>query len=127
MRFATLVAIFLVLGCSGNAAARQGTCPGGAVTVVAESADEVASVCAAVQAGNAFLGTIGLQTATGLTITLYNELPDNGQVNAIGYYDPRSSDIRLLNYAAALKASLEAPPAFGVAMSPSLWRSFVVH
>lgn len=107
--------------------AAQITCPESELIVVAEKKTECERVCEAIKIGNDFLKSIGLELSGSLTIILYKELPRNGQHNLIGFYDSRSNKIALLNYDAALAASQRSSPAFGVLMSPIIWRSFVIH
>jgi hypothetical protein len=122
---ATLMIFFLAVPLSGWAA--QITCPDSEITVVAEKRAECDSVCEAVQIGDDFLKSIGLKLSGRLVITLYQELPSNSAHNFIGFYDSRCNEIALLGYNAALSASHQSPPSFGVLMSPVIWRSFVIH
>ncbi len=119
--------VALLLFCDPpDAFAVRGTCPGEVVVVIAATADEYESVCAAVRSCTPFLKSLGLVLPDGLTLTLYGALPDKSGNHAFGYYDPRSNSIHLLNYRAALEAS-RAAPSFGVPLDPALWRSYIVH
>jgi hypothetical protein len=101
-------------------------CTDSEIMVEAEEA-ACKSVCDAVHIGDTFLTSIGLQQSGSLSITLFKELPRNGQHHSVGYYDSRSNEIRLMDYEATLSASRKSPPAFGVLMSPAIWRSYIIH
>jgi hypothetical protein len=127
MKRVSLLTIILLIALPLSSAATDSICPGSEVIVASAENAEMESTCDAVRLGDAFLKTLGLKISTGLTITLYNELPRNGQQHSIGYYDSCSNEIRILNYDAVLKFSTKAPPAFGVMLSKAIWCSYVVH
>jgi hypothetical protein len=123
---AMLIALLFLAAPLPAGSAQAAPCNGSEIMV---EADEAAckSVCDAVQIGETFLKSIGLQQLGSLSITLFKELPRNGKSHSIGYYNSRSNEICLLDYETILDASRQSPPAFGVLMSPAIWRSYVIH
>lgn len=127
MRYMTMLMPLLLWAIPLSAETIQTSCLDSKVIVFAETKTACESVCGAVQLGGTFLKSIGLKIPDGLTITLFNELPKNGQHHSMGFYDAHSNDIRLLKYESALTASQKASPSFGLMMSPEIWRSYIIH
>ena len=124
--FALFVTLFLV-ALPLSAWTMQESCNGSKIMVDAEKRAEIENVCNAVQIGDNFLTSVGLKLSGDLIVTLVKELPKNGSYHSIGYFNSRSSEIYLLSYEAALNASHESVPSFGILMNPPIWGSYVVH
>jgi len=122
--------IFLALLFSASPLPAETTkvsCLDSKVIVFAETKTICENICDAVRLGDVFIKSIDLNLPDKLTITLFKELPKNGQHHSLGYYDSRSNEIRLLDFETALAASTQSQPSFGVMMSPTIWRSFIIH
>jgi hypothetical protein len=109
-----------------SVAASEVLCADSQIVVVAETNVDHEAICITVQKTLIFLDSIGLKLSGSVTIKLIERFQGNASVNAIGQYDSRSHEISLLNYDAALTASLEKP-AFHATMSRALWLSYVGH
>lgn len=122
-------AALLGLALLSPAAALADTQPCGdsGIAVVAEAPADREQACAAVEDAIPFLHGAGLAPLPPTTIRLVEAIPGNGTGHSLGRYDARTGEIVLLSPAAALAASKCGAPAFGVPMSPALWRSYVVH
>lgn len=127
MKCLPMLMALLFLAAPLSAETTQVSCLESKVIVFAETKTMCENVCDAVQLGDAFIKSIDLKLPEKLTITLFKELPSNGQHHSIGYYDSHSNEIRLLDYETALTASRQSPPSFGVMMSPAIWSSYVIH
>jgi hypothetical protein len=127
MKYVLVFMTLLFLAAPLSAETTQVTCLDSKVIVFAETKTMCKKVCEAVQLGDAFIKSIDLKLPEKLTITLFKELPSNGQHHSMGYYDSHSNEIRLLDYETALTASMQSPPSFGIKMSPAIWSSYVIH
>ncbi|WP_224982692.1 DUF6639 family protein [Geomonas agri] len=101
-------------------------CQHSTITVLAETKAMSDVVCEAVQVGGAFLKSLDLNLPDNLTITLSKKLPKNGQHGSLGYYNATRNEIWLLDYETACNAE-QTTPLFGIPMTPSIWRSLVIH
>lgn len=116
----------LAAGCfAGTAAA--GSCETPGVRLVAGDASDRAELCTALESGRATVGAWRLELPPGLVIRTVPRLPADTSEHAIARYDARTGEILLLGFEAAVAQSRAAPPAFGLAMTRSLWRSYLVH
>ncbi len=88
---------------------------------------EKAAVCTAAQETQAFFRPAGLAFPEHLQVALVPQLWPNADFPSLGSYHPQRNMIRLRDYRSALASSHSAPPAFGIPMSPPLWRSYLVH
>lgn len=122
---AALLALLLLVVAPVPAATQP--CGDSGVVVIAEAPDDRAEACAAVAGAIPFLRGAGLAPLPPTTIRLVGAIPGNGTGHSLGRYDARAAEIVLLDPAAAIAASHASAPAFGVPMSPALWRSYVVH
>jgi hypothetical protein len=100
---------------------------GDGIVVVAEAPADREQACAAVEDAIPFLRGAGLTPPPPTTIRLVEAIPGNGTGHSLGRYDARTGEIVLLSPAAAVAAAQCGSPAFGIPMSPALWRSYVVH
>jgi hypothetical protein len=109
-----------------SVAANEVLCTDSKIVVVTKTQVDQKDICFTVRKTLIFLESIGLKLNGSVTIKLIDRFEGNASVNAIGQYDSRSHEISLLNYDAALTASLENP-AFHTTMSRALWLSYVSH
>ncbi len=85
------------------------------------------AVCAAAQNAHDFFRPLDLDFPSQLTITFKQQIQPCEDFVSIGCYHPENNSIFVLDYRSAVAASHRAPPAFGIPMSISLWRSYLVH
>ena len=116
-----LVSAVEVVGCDFSSCGEFNICIDGGPM------GEHEAVCSAARNADIFFRPLKLDFPDRLTIILSKRIPPNGDGLALGSYHPASNSVLLLDYQAAVAASKRTPPAFGVPMSPSLWRSYLVH
>lgn len=122
-----LLICFLLLIAPVKVLASEIHCPNSGITIEAEKASTLEFVCESIDMATVFIESVGLRLSGDLRITLHDELPKNGTDHSIGYYNSQRDEIRLLDYDATVRVSRLSPPAFGVAMNPTIWRSFLIH
>jgi len=126
VRLPSLLVLALCAAQTLIAGADEFPCAGTRIVVVAKSKYDYEGICLAARNSLAFLASIGLALDTRTTIRISDHFGCEGCNHTIGQFDPRSGEIKLLSYEAALMASYERP-AFRVAMSRPLWHSYVSH
>ncbi len=101
-------------------------CPGAPVSVYSCNELDRRLLCAAADEAFGFFGQYGISRQQPLDINLCDKRVPFGSGSAIGRYDSRSGDVRLLSYEAYRQLVVEDPP-FGMPSSEALYRSFGVH
>ena len=117
----------LALPMLAHAADIPGRCQDTQITVISADEAERAEVCAAVIEALPVLVRNGIAVNRPLTIELVAMLPRIVDEHAFAYFDARTDEITVLDYRATLAAAQSTRSAFGLGMSRSLWRSYVVH
>jgi hypothetical protein len=123
------IAAVLVVCFAPFVMARGMTCPHGGIAVSADSATDLDQACVAVKESVPFLTGIGLGLPTGVAIHIVPHLEGEiGEPRELARYDGHQCSIRLLAFAAAEAAVRQAgDQGLKVSMTPTLWRSIVVH
>ena len=82
-----------------------------------------------VEAKNArdFFRPLDLDFPEQLKVFFTQNNPSSEEPISIGWYNPTNNSIFVLDYKSAVAESRKVPPAFGIPMSISLWRSYLVH
>lgn len=100
----------------------------GRAHVVLEAGGAVDSrlACEAVEDAVAFLSGHGLDSGQKVSLTIVEDLPSRDRYSALGQFDTRRGEIRVLSLAHSLQACAGNPP-FGVPMNSEIHSSFIVH
>lgn len=96
------------------------------VVLEAGGAADSRLACEAVEDAVAFLSSHGLDSGQKVSLTIVEDLPSRDRYSALGQFDTRRGEIRILSLAHSLQACAGNPP-FGVPMSSEIHRSFIVH
>jgi hypothetical protein len=96
------------------------------VVLEAGGAVDLRLACEAVDDAVGFLVSHGLDSGQKVSLTIVDELPSRYELPALGQFDTRHGEIRVLSFARSLQACIDNPP-FGVPMSSEIHRSFIVH
>lgn len=96
------------------------------VRVASTNPREFAGICVAVRTAAAFLRTIGVEIPAGLFIVTAANWPAMDQTHVLAEYDCRTHAVRIVSLDQAL-AGNPGLSALGAPMTPSLWRSSLVH
>ena len=82
-----------------------------------------------VEARNArdFFRPLNLDLPDQLKVVFTQHNPSSEEPISIGWYNPTSNSVFVLDYQSAVAGARKATPAFGIPMSISLWRSYLVH
>ena len=88
--------------------------------------NEEIAVCVAAQNARDFFRPLDLDFPSKLRFIFTKQIHPDEDFLSIGCYHPKSNSISILDYQSAVAASYRAPPAFGMPMSISLWRSYLV-
>lgn len=96
------------------------------VVLEAGGAADLRLACEAVDDAVAFLIGHGLDGGQSVSLKIVNTLPSRHEFTALGQFDTRSGEIRVLSLSHSLQACADNPP-FGVPMSSEVHRSFIVH
>jgi hypothetical protein len=124
---AAALALVAVLTCiAPPAGAADVRCPAAAITVLNITAPDAEIVCRAAQVAADFLTARGFVVKDAATISIVDRLTAIDLPSIIGTYAAKTHHAEVLRYEAAAK-QLPERPAFGVPMSPDLYRSFIVH
>ena len=126
--------IFLRLACllpgilvapMATAAERTSTCPAIVIDSSSASDRDRELVCAGAASAREFLHAHGIAVRRRIRLELHDEEIAKGPSH-IGLYDATTDRIDLLSYAQARRLSAD-DPLFGVAMTPALYESVIVH
>lgn len=96
------------------------------VVLEAGGADDLRLACEAVDDAVSFLVGHGLDSRQPVSLTIVDALPSRHEISALGQFDTRRGEIRVLSLLRSLQACAGNPP-FGVPLSPEIYRSFIVH
>jgi len=110
----------------GVAAPEAISCGRALVVLEAGDAVDLRLACEAVDDAVGFLVGHGLDSGQPVSLTIVDTLPSRHEFTALGQFDTRRGEIRLLSLAHSLQACAGNPP-FGVPMSSEIHRSFIVH
>ncbi len=123
-----LGSVFFLAAIAASASqASELSCGDSPVSTLGWTTAEAEQICSAVQQTLEWLRALGLplsERVLARPLDVQN-LPPGG--SPIGRYDPKANEIRILPFAAALRASAETRPACGVPMTEAVWRGFVAH
>lgn len=98
-------------------------CPGTPVSVRAPDRAVAQSACEAASAATAFLSQMGLDVATTVVLAIVPKLPEGAGAGALGCYHRGERTAWVL-----VESACRNPGAtFGLAMSPAVYRSVIVH
>jgi hypothetical protein len=107
--------------------AQQSFCPGIELGVTGGTKVEQGWVCDAARNARPFFKLNGLKLRKGLVLIISGKLAGKDGSDALGQYDGRRNQIRILSYEQAVRQFRKSPPPLGLRMGPELWRSYVVH
>lgn len=96
------------------------------VVLEAGGAVDLRLACEAVDDAVAFLIGHGLDSGQPVSLKIVDTLPSRHEFAALGQFDTRTGEIRVLSLSHSLQACADNPP-FGVPMSSEIHRSFIVH
>ena len=102
-------------------------CANQAVVAVGWTQADAVHICLAAERALRALHSIGLPLSGGLLVRPLDEQGIRSNGHPLGRYDARTNEIQILPFDAAVRASHERPPAFGVTMTRELWGSYIAH
>ena len=121
--------LFGVLGLMAPVAAdvRNEPCANQIVVAVGWTQADAQHICLAAERALRALHAIDLPLSGGLIVRPLDQQGIRSNGHPLGRYEARTNEIQILPFDAAVRASHERPPAFGVTMTRELWGSYIAH